>query len=98
MQIEREFGFMVFLENVDDRDAAIEAFRSVGFHAIQLAGEFPEDDFLLVTKHHRADDNNTIHNLVCSIIRSYGRDVGDLSELGPVELDRVRAQVPRALN
>ena len=98
MQIEQEYGFMVFLEDVDDRDAAIEAFRSAGFHAIQLPGEFPQDDFLLVTKHHRADDNNTIHDLVCSIIRSYGRDVGGLSELGPDELDRVRAQAPRALN
>src|SRR5215472_8842514 len=78
LQVEQEFRFLVSLE-FKDRTAAIEAFRNAGFHAVELPRELPEDDFLLVTKHHRVDNADAIYDLVCSIIDSYGGEIADLS-------------------
>jgi hypothetical protein len=65
---------------------------------VQLPGEYPQDEFLLVTKHHCGDSDRALHDAVCSIILAHCGDLNALSELGPDDIERVRAQAPHALN
>jgi hypothetical protein len=102
--MKREFGVMIFLEDTDDWNALIEAFRQAGFHAIKIKprresdeDEDSADDFLFVTKHHHADDDTALYDAVRSIILSLGGDP-DLNELGPAGMDCIRAQISHALN
>jgi hypothetical protein len=96
---------MFCLQDHDDWDAFIEAFRRAGFHAVKIKTPLEPDedsddvdDFLFITKHHHADDDTALHDAVCSIIRSLGGNPGDLSELLPADVDHIRAQIPHALN
>jgi len=97
-----EFGAMIFLEDTDDWNAFIEAFRRAGFHAVKIKSpddpDDPEDyDFLFVTKH-ADDDGSAVMDAIRSIVLSLGRGLSDMSELGPTEIDLVRAEVPHTLN
>ena len=87
----REAGMMVFLEGLPDWDGLIDKFRSAGFHVEQLPGEFPEDEFLLVTKYIDYDDAEALWNDVWSIIRAHaGKDLQPTSEVYEQEIERCR--------
>jgi hypothetical protein len=83
----------------------IEAYRQAGFHAVQLPGDLPQDEFLLVTKHYCCADNDVAFidaafaDAVRSILVSHGGEPCCLTDgLDDDEIDYFRARAPHALN
>jgi hypothetical protein len=86
----REAGMMVFLEDLPDWDGLIEKFRSAGFRVEPLPGEFPEDEFLLVTKYiGEWDDGQSLDDAIKSVVRAHGGNDCWTSEVGD-EIENIR--------
>jgi hypothetical protein len=92
-----EIGMMVILQGMSDWNGLIEASRRAGFHAVQLPRKFPQDEFLLVTKHCCAGGDRAFDDEARLIILPHGEPHW-VHELDEDEIEMIRAQATHALN